>query len=302
MPSMTLTYHDTRGLAADEHPAFTDVVVKGIAPGGGLYVPDSLPTLTLDEIARPRRPALLAASRRDLRAVRRRPVPPNTSPRSCSRPTATSGTTSASRRWSRSRPDIHVLELWHGPTQAFKDMALQCMPLFFSAAVETQAAARRARPTTTSCSSRRAATPAKPRSRDSPTARTPRSSSSTPPTASRTSSASRWSPSAATTWPCSACGATSTTARAPSRPRSLTRRSTTSCTRRHGSAPLLGELDQLGPPAAADRLLRQRVRGHGAQRRREGRRPRWTCACPPATSATSSARTTRSRWACRSAG
>ena len=42
-------YVDTRGLDAS-NPAFTDVVLKGIAEGGGLYVPCELPKVALEDI------------------------------------------------------------------------------------------------------------------------------------------------------------------------------------------------------------------------------------------------------------
>ena len=43
------TYHDTRGLDPVAR-TFTEAIIAGIAPGGGLYVPDALPHFTLEEI------------------------------------------------------------------------------------------------------------------------------------------------------------------------------------------------------------------------------------------------------------
>ena len=41
-----VTYIDSRGLDTSR-PAFSEVVVRGIAPGGGLYVTDQVPQLSL---------------------------------------------------------------------------------------------------------------------------------------------------------------------------------------------------------------------------------------------------------------
>ena len=133
----TILYHDTRGL--DTTPrTFTEAIVAGIAPGGGLYVPDSLPLFTLDEILALaqvpywRRAATVfsrfgvdVAEDRIERLMQE----------------------AYGHQWDDERiapveevvPGTHVLELWHGPTSAFKDMALQCLPLFFTEALETTA-------------------------------------------------------------------------------------------------------------------------------------------------------------------
>jgi len=46
-----INYLDTRGLMQTVLP-FSETIVKGIADGGGLFVPDSLPTLPLESITR----------------------------------------------------------------------------------------------------------------------------------------------------------------------------------------------------------------------------------------------------------
>jgi len=133
-----ITYTDTRGLS-DAHPAFTDAVVKGIAPGGGLFVPEELPHLSIEEI--------LAFSsmpywRRAAAVFSRFGVNLDADRVDALMQSAYGD------QWDDERiapveevvAGMHVLELWHGPTSAFKDMALQCMPLFVSEGVALQQA------------------------------------------------------------------------------------------------------------------------------------------------------------------
>ena len=126
-------YRDTRGL--DPMPrTFTDAVLAGIAPGGGLYVPEHLPRLSIPEIL-----ALseLPYARRAATIYRAFGVDVH--------PEQVEALMETAYGSNFDHPDVapvvevtadmHVLELWHGPTSAFKDMALQCMPLFFSEAI-----------------------------------------------------------------------------------------------------------------------------------------------------------------------
>ncbi len=135
MPDMdnTIFYRDTRG--GDPVPrTFTDTLLKGIAPGGGLYVPERLPSLGLADILAL---ADLPYPRRAARVYRLMGVDVH--------PEQIDALMDESYGDDFDHPEIapveevcagtHVLELWHGPTSAFKDMALQCMPVFFSEAV-----------------------------------------------------------------------------------------------------------------------------------------------------------------------
>ena len=132
-------YIDTRG-AVERPVAFTKAVVEGLAPGGGLFVPERIPSLTLDEICGlANLPYAQRAARvygsfdgdltgEQLERITNEAYSDNfDTPEICPITPLPDG--------------MYMLELWHGPTSAFKDMALQCLPRFFS----TSAAELRAR-------------------------------------------------------------------------------------------------------------------------------------------------------------
>lgn len=114
-----------------------EVIKEGLAPDGGLFVPDSIPTLTLPEIealcrkSYPERAADILARfltdytheelLEDCRAA-------------YNRDSFVGG--AAPLVGVRSTYPMEIMELWHGPTAAFKDMALQIMPRLLSRALD----------------------------------------------------------------------------------------------------------------------------------------------------------------------
>ncbi len=112
----------------------SEAILRGIAPDGGLYLPQRLPTLTeadltaLLPLSYPERAAKILSlyltdyTEEELladckAAYSERFVPAATGIHPL-------------------REGVSVLELWHGPTCAFKDMALQIMPRLLSRALD----------------------------------------------------------------------------------------------------------------------------------------------------------------------
>ncbi|MGC4048285.1 MAG: threonine synthase [Paludibaculum sp.] len=119
-------YQSTRGSLESIWAA--EAIITGIAPDGGLFVPEKTPRLSLEEIKKlssmdynERAKTILALFLDDF--------------------TKEELAECVEKAYDKSRFDheaiaplvklndnIHILELWHGPTCAFKDMALQILP------------------------------------------------------------------------------------------------------------------------------------------------------------------------------
>ena len=123
------TFVDTRGNVEAPY-SFCEAIVQGIAPGGGLFVPQDVPALTLDQIcgladypyaeraARVYDAFGIDVDPADVLALMRGAYGDQWDTADVA-PVVDLG------------ESTYVLELFHGPTSAFKDMALQCLPRFF---------------------------------------------------------------------------------------------------------------------------------------------------------------------------
>ncbi|MBR2295129.1 MAG: threonine synthase [Clostridiales bacterium] len=130
-----MNYISTRGY--DRKFSASEAIVLGIAPDGGLFVPESIPVLTSDEIEEMKNMEFYKISARVLSKFLT----------DFTESELLSYTSQAyhEEKWGEDPVPLvqlnpyndreYILELWHGPTAAFKDVALQLLPHLMTASI-----------------------------------------------------------------------------------------------------------------------------------------------------------------------
>ena len=130
-----MNYYSTRDITKSFPKTSAQVIKQGIAEDGGLFIPETIPALSLDEID-----SLCSLSYVERAAsILSKYLTDYTEDELLK---AASSAYSEEKFGSDAAPisalgNTHrILELWHGPTSAFKDMALQIMPHLLSMALK----------------------------------------------------------------------------------------------------------------------------------------------------------------------
>lgn len=130
---MAILYHSSRSITGKKL-TFSATILQGIAADGGLLVPETLPQVEIKELKK-----LISLPYRDKAAYIFKQFETDFSAGKIDQIVSLAYGTNFDHV--DIAPLVHfqgnqyLLELWHGPTAAFKDIALQIKPLFFSEAV-----------------------------------------------------------------------------------------------------------------------------------------------------------------------
>lgn len=129
-----MKYQSTRDTSEKKYTS-AQVIKQGIAPDGGLFVPDEIPTLSCQDIL-----SLCPLSYPERAAKILSMFLPDYSYDEllgdCLEAYSSEKFVGGAAELKKIYNDLYSLELWHGPTAAFKDMALQIMPRLLSRALE----------------------------------------------------------------------------------------------------------------------------------------------------------------------
>ena len=128
-----MNYQSTRGKSGESLTS-AQIIKQGLALDGGLFIPDEIPTLTNDDIK-----ALASLSYPERAAtILSKFLTDYTYDEllsDCREAYSASSFPGGAAPVVKAKDGIYSLELWHGPTAAFKDMALQIMPRLLSRAL-----------------------------------------------------------------------------------------------------------------------------------------------------------------------
>ena len=130
-----MRYVSTRGNLEKSYSA-AEAIREGMVPGGGLFVPESFPKFTLDEINALKELNYQEVSMKVLKKYLSDYTEEEI--RECVEGAYSDQNFSHQERTPvvKVEDGVYIMELWHGPTAAFKDMALQLMPRLFVKARE----------------------------------------------------------------------------------------------------------------------------------------------------------------------
>jgi threonine synthase len=130
-----MKYVSTRGQA--EPIGFLDAVLAGLAPDGGLYIPETWPSFTPAEIASFHGMPYAKVAAAVIGKFAGGSIPADEIARMCEDAYATF-THPAVTPVKELYPDLFLLELFHGPTLAFKDVAMQLLAQLYDYALAKQ--------------------------------------------------------------------------------------------------------------------------------------------------------------------